>query len=86
MFRRSTEKCITVTFPIGKVVIRIGEVKSLKNKSYKNGEDVTKNVFYILKFIDSARFVASSLSNLPKYLSEGIHRIKCNYGDSDKKI
>ena len=55
----------------------------MKNKSYKNGKDVIKNISSILKFIDSARFMASSLPNLPKYLSEGIHRIKYNYGHSD---
>ena len=46
----------------------------------KNGEKVTKNISYILQFIDSARFMASSLSNLVSKLSEGIHRTKCKYG------
>ena len=40
---------------------------------------------YILQFIDSARFLASSLSNLVNNLSEGIHRIKCKLGRDDKK-
>ena len=31
---------------------------------------------YILKFIDSTRFMENSLSNLVNNLSEGIHRIK----------
>ena len=31
-----------------------------------------------MKFIDSARFMASSLSNLADNLTEGIHKIKCN--------
>ena len=30
------------------------------------------------KFICSARFLASSLSNLVNNLTEGIHKIKCN--------
>ena len=30
----------------------------------KNGEEVTKNTSYILQFINSTRFMASSLSNL----------------------
>ena len=38
-----------------------------------------KNIFYKLQFIDSARFMANSLSNLVNNLSEGIHRIKCKY-------
>ena len=35
--------------------------------------------------IDSARFMAISLSNLINNLSEGIHEIKCKYGHHDKK-
>ena len=38
-----------------------------------------KYTSYILQFIDSAEFMASSLSNLVNNLSEGIHRIKCKY-------
>ena len=33
-----------------------------------------------LQFIDSARFMASSLSNLVVNLDEVIHKIKCKYG------
>ena len=40
---------------------------------------------YILQFIDSAKFIASSLSNLVNNLSEGIHKIKSKYGHNDKK-
>ena len=29
------------------------------------------------KFIDSARFMATSLSNLVDNLTEGVHKIKC---------
>ena len=32
----------------------------------KNGEETVKYIFYILHFVDSARFMASSLSNLAK--------------------
>ena len=32
------------------------------------------------------RFMASSLPNLVKILSEGIHKIKCKYRHNDKKI
>ena len=49
------------------------------------GEKITKNISYILQFIDSARFIASPLSNLVNNLSEGVHRIKCNCGHDDKK-
>ena len=38
-----------------------------------------------LQFIDSARFMASSLSNLVNNLSEGIHKIKWKYEHDDKK-
>ena len=72
---RNTEKCTIFTVLIEKEVTRID----------KNGEEVTKNISYILQFIDSARFMASSLSNLVNNLSEGIHRIKCKYGHVDKK-
>ena len=46
----------------------------------KNREEVTKNISFILQFIDSARFMASSLLNLVDNLSAGIHRIKCKFG------
>ena len=51
----------------------------------KNGEEITNNISYILQFIDTARFIASSLSNLVYNLSEGIHRYKCKFGHDDKK-
>ena len=50
----NTEKYITFTIPIEKEFTRID----------KNGEEITKNTSYILEFIDSARVVVSSLSNL----------------------
>ena len=40
---------------------------------------------YTLQFIDSARFMPSSLSTLVNNLSEGLHRIKCKLGHDDKK-
>ena len=39
----------------------------------------------ILQFINSTRFMASSLSNLVNNLSEGIHSIKCKLGHDDEK-
>ena len=44
-----------------------------------------KNISYILQFIDSARFMASSLSNLVNKFYEEIHIIKCKYRHNDKK-
>ena len=71
----NTEKYITFTVPIEKEVTRID----------KNGEEITKDISYILQFIDCARFMASSLSNLVNNLSDAIHWIKCKYGHDDKK-
>ena len=73
----STEKYITFTVPIEKEITG--------KRIDKNGEKITKNISYILQFIDSAKFMASSLSNLLNNLSEGTHRIKCKYGHDDKK-
>ena len=70
----NTEKYITFTVPLEKEVTRID----------KNGWEITKNISYILQFIDGARFMTSSLSNLVNNLSEWIHRIKCKYGHDDK--
>ena len=39
-----------------------------------------------MQFIDSARFMESSLSNPVNNLFEGIHKIKCKYRHNDKKI
>ena len=46
----NTENYITFTVRIEKVVKRID----------KNGEKITKHMCYVLQFIDSARFIASS--------------------------
>ena len=66
-------KIHNLTIPIEKEVMRID----------KNGEQITKNISYLVQFIDSATFMASSLSNLVNNLSEGIHKIKCKYGHND---
>ena len=39
----------------------------------------------MLQFIDSARFMANSLSNLVNNLSEEIQKIECKYRHNDKK-
>ena len=71
----NTLKFITFTIPVEKEVTRID----------KNGEEITKNVSYILQFIDNARFMATSLPNLVNNLSERIYRIKCKCGHDYKK-
>ena len=75
MLRRNTEKYITFTVQIKKEVPRID----------KNGKEITKNISYILQFIDSARFMVSTLLNLVNNLFEGIYEIKCKQGHADKK-
>ena len=35
----------------------------------RNGEEVTKNISYISQFIDSGKFIISSLKNLVNILS-----------------
>ena len=64
---RNTEKCITFVVPIEKEVKRID----------KNREEMEKNICYVLQLIGSAKYMASSLSNVVNNLSDGIHRIKC---------
>ena len=61
----NTEKYVTFSIPIVKQVKRID----------KNGEEIIKAISFRLQFIDSAKFMLSSLSNLIDYLSEGIHKI-----------
>ena len=71
----NTEKYIIFTVSTVKEVTRID----------KTGEEITKNISYISYFIDRARFIASSLSNLVNNFSEGFYRIKHNFGHNDKK-
>ena len=63
----NTEKYKIFSFPIEK---QTREVDKDGNK------DIITTSFKI-KFIDSARFLARSLSNLVDTLPEGIHKIKC---------
>ena len=71
----NTEKYITFTVPVEKEVTRID----------KNGDEIAKNICYILQFIDSARFMVNSLSSFVNNLSEEIRRINCKFGHDDKK-
>ena len=44
-----------------------------------------KSICYMLQPIGSAKYMASSLSNVVNNLSDGIHRIKCQQEHDDKK-
>ena len=65
-----------LSVPIEKEVTRI----------CKNGEEISKAISYKLQFIDSARFMATSLSNFVNNLTERIHKIKCKYGHDQKNV
>ena len=41
----------------------------------KNGEEITKYISYVLQFIDSARFMARSISSLANNFSKEIQKI-----------
>ena len=71
----NTEKYIIFLLSIEKDITRIDN----------NREEITKHLSCILQLIDSAQFRASSLSNLVNNLSDGIHRIKSNFGLDHKK-
>ena len=47
----------------------------------RNEEEITKSICYILQFMA----MAILSSNLVNNLSEGIHSIKCKFGQNDKK-
>ena len=57
----------TFPVPIGKDV----------TSTDKGDNESVVTIFYKIKFIDSARFMASSLSNLVDNLAEGIRKFKC---------
>ena len=63
----NTEKYITFSVPIKKEI----------TKKDKNGNDKTPKISYKIKFIDSFRFMSSSLSNLVDNLSEEFHNDRC---------
>ena len=46
-------------------------------KKDKNGNNKITKISYKIKFINSYRFMSTSLSNLVKNLSEGLHNDRC---------
>ena len=50
-----------------------------------NGEEIRETVSCQMQFINSARFMASSLSNHIDNIAEGIHKIECKHGRDNKK-
>ena len=63
----NTEKCITFSVPIK---------KKIENKA-------SIEINYKIKFIDSCRFMSSSLTKLVDNLCEGIHNNKCSDCESN---
>ena len=63
----NTEKYKKYSAPIEKEVIKVN----------KDGNENVVIISYKIKFIDSPRYMTSSLSNLFENLTEGIHNIKC---------
>ena len=63
----NTEKYITFSVPIKKEIAKID----------KDGNDKIMKISYKIKFIDSFRFMSSSLSNLVDNSSEELHSDKC---------
>ena len=52
-------------------------IKKEITKKDKNGNEKIKKISYKIKFIDSYRFMSTSLSNLVSNLSEGLHNDRC---------
>ena len=62
---KNTESYKTFSVPIEKEVTNIDE----------DGNESVVTIFYKIKFIDGARFMASELSNLLGNFAEGTHKI-----------
>ena len=52
-------------------------IKKETTKKDKDGNDKITKISYKITFIDSYRFMSTSLSNLVNNLSEGVHNDKC---------
>ena len=55
-------------------------------RTNKNGEGIAKNISYILQFIDSIRFMASSLSNIVNNLSNEFIELNVNTDTMIKNV
>ena len=66
---RKQRKVKIFSLPIKKEIIKID----------KDGNESVETISYEIKFIDSMRFIGTSLSKLVENLTEGIHEIKCKY-------
>ena len=64
-FWENTEKYKNISVQIEKEVIKVD----------KDGNEYIIIISYKIEFIESARFMASSLSNLVDNLEEGIHKL-----------
>ena len=62
----NNEKCKLLSVPIKKEITQID----------KEGNKTVETISYKIKFIDSIRFMATSISNLAGNLTEEIHKIK----------
>ena len=65
--RENTEKYTTFSVPIKNKITKID----------KDGNDKIVNISYKMKFIDSFRFMPSSLTSLVCNLSDGLYSDKC---------
>ena len=63
----NTKKYKTLSFPIEEKIVKID----------KDGYDSVLTTSYKIKFVESARFMATSLSNLVDNLTGESHKIKC---------
>ena len=59
------------------IIFSVPIKKEIKKKTNKNGNNKITKISYKIKFIDSCRFMSTSLSNLVSNLSEGLHNDRC---------
>ena len=52
-------------------------MENQRTKADEDGSESIETISYKIKFVDSVRFMASSLPNLVDNLAEGIKKIKC---------